>query len=474
MRVLHVLNGEHLAGPEQVVMSLARGAKIAEASTCALFNGEYARITQVPNSVLRSRGRIDLTLVPALARLLRRQRIDVVHSHTPRAHLVARFAAQQVGCVSISHVHSPTWSEGAGRLSNAARSWIDDATRRLSLRHITVSSWLADQLLNRGYRGESIDVCLNGIDIDAVNTTLEQLDRAASRRRLGLPADRLIIGMYAMFRYRKGADLLLDAFAQSRARASGALLILVGGGYQDAHGAYLDVLRTQVARLAIQDDVRFIGYVPDVWRWMAAADIGVLPSRFGEGLPVALLEQMACGLATVATRTPGIDEVLHDMEDGILVDPESSRNLREAIDRLAIDGPLRRALTAAGTFTVEEVHDRPYGPVRGGELPPSSVREGSLVAATESERGQSSGDLPTVWIHGVPIHNPDFGTTVQLLTQWGAAGSGGCSLQTSTTSSRRPETTFSETHCCEPSFGYRTAWVSCTDPGCWGPRSARR
>lgn len=344
MRVLHVLNGEHRSGPERVVEHLVTRAREATPEVVALLDGDFAGASSIPVSTLRSASRLDVSVAPRLARLVRRRGIDIIHAHTPRANLVARLAGLMVGRPVVSHVHSPTWAEGRGRRFDGARAAIDDLTARLTTRHIAVSTWLRDQLVERGYPADRVDVCLNGVDVADIEARVAAARRLGPRADLGLPDGVLVIGMCAMFRPRKGADVLLRAFARSRTRSGGAILALVGGGYSGAAGSYLEELTRLAEQLGLTGQVRFPGFVRDTTSWMAAMDIAVLPALHGEGLPMALLEGLAAGLPTVATHTPGVDDVIDDGETGLLVQPGSEVELQDALDRLAEDPTLRTRL----------------------------------------------------------------------------------------------------------------------------------
>jgi len=350
MRVIHLLNGDHVSGPERVVEHLVAHAREAEPRIVTLFDGEFRQSSDHTITVLRSRGRLDLTLVPGLARRLRSYETEIVHAHTPRANLIARLAARGTGCAVVSHVHSPTWAEGTNAVTNWARAFVDDATRGGTRRHIAVSEWLRQQLVRRGYPAARVDVCHNGVDVDRIGERVRLLRAEESiRHRLGLAPSGPVLGMFAMFRARKGADVLLRAFAVSQARRAGAMLILVGGSYPGPGRPYVDELRDLAEALGLGASVRFTGFVPDVMPWMAVTDVAILPSLFGEGLPMALLEQMAAGLPTIATASPGIEEVLRETGAGLMVRPGSVGELSRAIDAVTRDPALAGRLAEQAT-----------------------------------------------------------------------------------------------------------------------------
>ena len=135
---------------------------------------------------------------------------------------------------------------------------------------------------------------------------------------------------------QKGFDLLIDAFAGLDGRYASWHLVVAG------EGPDREALEAQVAALGLGGRVHLIGRVHDVTSVLTGASLFVLSSRY-EGFPVALLEAMGVGLPCVATRCPsGPEEIIRTGIDGVLVEPESSTTLRDAIASL-IDAPEQRA-----------------------------------------------------------------------------------------------------------------------------------
>jgi glycosyltransferase involved in cell wall biosynthesis len=134
-----------------------------------------------------------------------------------------------------------------------------------------------------------------------------------------------------LFRPRKGIEVLLEALATLRHGGSPVTLRAVGG-FETA--GYQDQIRQLVGRLGLSDAVAWIGFTTQVGAELDRMDILVLPSLFGEGLPMVVLEAMAAGVPVVATRVEGVPEVLRDGRDGLLAEPGSARGLAEAIARI--------------------------------------------------------------------------------------------------------------------------------------------
>lgn len=134
---------------------------------------------------------------------------------------------------------------------------------------------------------------------------------------------------------QKGFDLLLEALAKTRMR--NWRLWLLGVGPEEAN------LRQQAKALGLDEQIEFLGYDPNPWRWFARADIYILSSRW-EGLPNVLVEAMSLGLPVIATNCPsGPAEVLENGQWGSLVESESPTDLAFAIDDF-IAHPEKRTL----------------------------------------------------------------------------------------------------------------------------------
>lgn len=148
----------------------------------------------------------------------------------------------------------------------------------------------------------------------------------------------------------KGFDVLLTAFAMLRERMPGVRLCLIGDGSQAS------VLRAQAVALGVADAVDFPGLLgPQAVRdRLRAATVFALSSR-SEGMPLALLEAMACGLPVVATAVGAVPQVVGGKGAGLVVPPENPAALAAALAAVLADGP-RRARLADGALAVAVTH----------------------------------------------------------------------------------------------------------------------
>jgi glycosyltransferase involved in cell wall biosynthesis len=149
----------------------------------------------------------------------------------------------------------------------------------------------------------------------------------------------LFVGTYGA---RKGTSELVDALA--RLRGEGVLIELDVAGKEEFRGEEAE-LRSRVHDSGLTDFVRFHGVlgIPALRELYESSHVFALPSR-SEGLPMALLEAMAFGLPVVATRVGGIPDVIEDGENGLLIQPDRTDELADALRRLTSDPGLRERL----------------------------------------------------------------------------------------------------------------------------------
>jgi glycosyltransferase involved in cell wall biosynthesis len=336
-RVLHVINGEHYSGAERVQDLLAQ-----QLPACGFQVGfacvkphrfPVARKSQAaPLHETPMKGRADLKIVRRLTQLIHDERYELVHAHTPRTALVGSLAAWKADVPFIYHVHSPAGRDSTRRLTNWTNALVEWATVRKASRLITVSPSLREHMIERGFRPNQVVYVPNGVPCVA----------AADERRP--PRNGWTLGAVALFRPRKGLEVLLETLALLRSRGVNVRLRAVGG-FETL--AYESAILCLVERLGLADIIDWIGFTNDVPRELAHIDLFVLPSLFGEGLPMVVLEAMAVGIPVIASRVEGVPEAVRHRETGLLVDPGSVSQLAGAIEEVVGGGVDYAGLSAA-------------------------------------------------------------------------------------------------------------------------------
>jgi len=220
-------------------------------------------------------------------------------------------ATGTIGDVEILRAQRPL----TGRARLAAAVKLADA-------FVSICQEIRDELVSVGIREEKIWEIPNGVDTDHFRP-LPRQERGAFRRALGLPKGCLVV-FTGRLATEKNLDNLLQAWPRVRAHRSDAQLAIVGSGEE------LTALLAKAESLGIADSVHFTGECTDVAPVLRSADAFVLPSS-SEGLPISLLEAMACGLPVVATAVGGMRHVVEDGVTGGLVPSGDAHSLSEKL-----------------------------------------------------------------------------------------------------------------------------------------------
>ncbi len=323
-RVLHVINGEHYAGAERV-QDLLAGALAPlgfDVAQVCLKPGRFAAMRQgqaVPLYNLAMRSRFDLRPALQLARLVRQGGFRLLHSHGVRAAMVAGLASKLSGVPLIHHLHSPTGHDSTHPWQDRMNAWAERLGAQRASALIAVSDSLGQYARRQGYAPEKVVVIPNGVPARAPIPV-----RDAAKKTWTL-------GMIALFRPRKGIETLLRAMALLRWQGVNVRLRAVGDFESPDYGRRVTQL---VWDLGLDAAVDWVGFQRDIDRQLAQMDLLILPSLFGEGLPMVLLEAMSAGLPVVAANVEGIPEAVRDGREGLLVAPGDSQELARAISRI--------------------------------------------------------------------------------------------------------------------------------------------
>jgi glycosyltransferase involved in cell wall biosynthesis len=175
-----------------------------------------------------------------------------------------------------------------------------------------------------------------GVDIDRFAPG----DRDAARHRLGLPTDRILIGIVAALRGAKGHRYLADAVR--RLTRKDVEVLIVGDGISR------DSIERQIRELQMMDRVRMVGQQDDVVPWLQAMDIFALPTWAIEGVPQSIMQAMSCQLPVVSTKVGSIEDAVTHEVTGLLVPPRDAQALADVLKDLIEDESLRQRLGIAG------------------------------------------------------------------------------------------------------------------------------
>lgn len=327
MKILHVETGMHLYGGALQVAFLIPGLKNLGCDNVLVCPRGSAIAEEAGPSaerlhVLPMKGDLDLTFVPRLRRIIRREKPDVIHLHSRRGgDVLGGLAAWRTGIPVVM----------SRRVDNPEDGWVIPLKYRLYDRVITISEGIREVLLHEGVPASKV-VCVHS----AVDTALYRphADPDWFRWEFGLEPDQLAVGMVAQMIPRKGHRDLMAALPHVLESHPGVRVLLFG------QGPLREALEKEVVAAGLGPYVHFAGFRDDLPRVLPNLNLMVHPAHM-EGLGVALLQAAACGVPVVAGRAGGIPEIIRDGENGLLVEPGDVQGLSAAIAKLCADEAMR-------------------------------------------------------------------------------------------------------------------------------------
>lgn len=334
-KIMQIVNSLDCGGLEKLVVDLAvrfnRGPCVSSI-ICLDKGGDLAKEADKRGIkvivVGRSNG-IDLFLPLRLAKILKSEKADVVHTHNPGPLIYGTLAARLARIKGIVHTRHGREKRPVSRfiwsMNDAIVAISNDAGERLSrFNHINSSK---------------IKIIHNGIDVSRCHFV--------SRVRQGRKDGKHIIGTVCRLDHFKDIPNLIESFEKLLTFFTDAELWIAGDGD----------LRKDLEHIAyskgLKDKIRFMGWQSDIPGLMQQFDVFVLPS-ISEGISLALLEAMACGCPVVATEVGGNPEVVIDQKTGFLIPPKDPDKMADAIIKLLRDSTLAEKMRDSARKRVEE------------------------------------------------------------------------------------------------------------------------
>jgi glycosyltransferase involved in cell wall biosynthesis len=333
LRILVGLESSGPGGAENMVLSLAEGLSSLGhqpliVTDKAGWMTERAEAAGVPVWVETQHRFRELPWALRMAWRMRRERIDIFHSHEFSMNVFGAAAAWLARVPHIATIHGRQYVTEAPRRIGAYR-----LLRRLGVPIVAVSEDLRGYLA-KGFRLERGDLRLvhNGIALPnafQVEWGRREELRQKSRTSIGLPSvGPLLVCVGNLYPVKDHASLV-----RVLPELPEAQLAIAGRGDEESN------LRALAAELGVAERLHLLGLRDDVDAILAAADVFVQPSR-SEGLPLAVLEAMAHGLPVVATAVGGIPEAIEDQKSGLLVPQGDSAAMARAL-RQILESPKR-------------------------------------------------------------------------------------------------------------------------------------
>jgi glycosyltransferase involved in cell wall biosynthesis len=346
--VLHLRDTDRVCGPGKTILETAKAIDRSEfCLSMAAFVGrardnEYlqaARAQGLSAHCLTERAPWDLRSVTEIARLVRKHRVDILHSHEYKTDILAALVSHLVPVKTMSTVH--------GWINNSLKStlYLKLAVRALSGfdRVVAVSEATKRRIVAAGVPANLTVTIHNAIvvkDYDPADVAAGQF-----RSRLGISPQATVIGSVGRLSPEKGQADLIRAVALLANRHPDLHVVFVGDGPDHARLAAL------AEDLGVRGAVTFVSHMRDVRPVYRDIDLLALTS-YTEGFPNVILESLCMDTPVLATAVGGVPEILVDGDTGIVVEPGDVAGIAEGLRRAVDDPSLGTGLAARGKAVV--------------------------------------------------------------------------------------------------------------------------
>ncbi len=272
---------------------------------------------------------------------MRRERYDVVHTHTSVAGAMGRVAAWSAGIpVRVHMLHAYAGHDGVPQPKRSLYRLVERLLGLVTSHYVAGSRFIRDVgVRHRLFGREDVTVIPYSSRMTAGDAT--EAERVRLRAGLGLPAGAPLVALVGRIEDQKGADLLVRAVPAVVAQVRDAHVLVVGEGTRRAEAEALAV------ELGVADRVHFLGWRHDLADLMRAVDVLALPSRW-EAFGIVNLEAMAAAKPVVGFAVEGIPEVVIHGETGLLSPAGAVDDLAQDLVRVLTDPALAVRLGAAG------------------------------------------------------------------------------------------------------------------------------
>jgi glycosyltransferase involved in cell wall biosynthesis len=357
LRVLHVITRLIVGGAQENTVSSVLGLRQkpdlsvhlisglsggSEGSLESQFTHLPGTLSIVPELVRPIHPWQDRLALSRLTEIFRRERPDIVHTHSGKAGILGRLAAHRAAVPIIIHtIHGPSFGSFQSWLPNCVFRSAERRAARYTDHFISVADAMTEQYIAAGIgRPEQFTRIFSGFDLQPF---LSATNDAAVRARFGFTQSDFVVVKLARLARLKGHDDLFAAAPAVISRHPNTKFLLIGDGPLRSQ------FEARVAALGLQRHFAFTGLVrPDeVPSLLGIGDVLVHLSR-REGLPRALPQALAAGKPVVACACDGAPEVCVDGKTGFLIKPDDPKSVIARLTELADDPALRARLGENG------------------------------------------------------------------------------------------------------------------------------
>ena len=343
IRILHLITELELGGAENLLLNNVRNIdKRRFHVVVGYIYGPGTLASEIKKTGinvvnLSRKGKINLWLIFKLFFLIRKERIEIIHTHLVHASIIGRIAGKLAGVRSIITTRHYAYE----RKEKSLIYWLERKTAYLNRLTIAISYAVKDYLVRKEkYKVQKVIVIHNAVDLKYFDSNTERCNSSTPNGNL--------IGSVGRLHPQKGFDTLLKSMPEVIEEFPSAKLKIIGEGSQRK---YLEELCSD---LGISKQVNFLGrQTPaEVINFLKDIYLFVLASNW-EGFGLVLVEAMACGKPIVATKVEGVIEIVEDSKTGFLVPPAQPQALSHRIIQLLKDKQLAKRMGSNAREKVE-------------------------------------------------------------------------------------------------------------------------
>jgi len=290
-----------------------------------------------------------------LIKILKKEKPDIVHTHSSKAGILARWAAKFTDVPIIIHTfHGFGFNDYQKPLVKNFFILLEKITAKITDKLICVSNEnIKTALKNRIGTQDKYILIRSGIKI--FNYRDIKIDIRQKKLELGLKENSKIITTIGPFKPQKN---LLDfiemakivTFSPSHLLTFSPYFLIIGDGQQRKE------LETKIKNLRLNDKVYLLGWRKDIPEILAITDVFVMTSLW-EGLPRAVVEAMVSGKPVVAYSVDGIKDIIVDGKNGFLAEPKDIKTLSEKVVKILSDENLAKKIGENARSTIDETFD---------------------------------------------------------------------------------------------------------------------
>ena len=284
----------------------------------------------------------DLKSLWEMWNFLRKEKPQIVHTHTPKAGIIGMLAARLAGVPHRLHTVAGLPLMEATGIKRKILNFVEKLTYSSATRVYPNSKGLYDFILQNHFtQSNKLKIIANGSS-NGINTTffspeqVTETERVTLREKLNIQPDDFVFVFVGRIVSDKGINELIKAFSELQAAGNneqiGIKLLLVGG-----LESYLDPLNPEtLAEINQNKDIISVGFQQDVRPFFAISDVLAFPS-YREGFPNVVMQAGAMGLPSIVSDINGCNEIIVEGENGLIIPPKNVEKLKEKMLTLARD-----------------------------------------------------------------------------------------------------------------------------------------